>query len=65
MRITVTLDETLLAKAQALIGISGRSALLRDALHVLVQRESAARLACLGGTEPKLGVTKRRRQNLR
>ena len=61
MRTTVTLDEGLLAQAQLLCGDLERSALLREALRALVQRESARRLAALGGSEPGLQPIPRRR----
>ena len=54
MRTTVTLDETLLNRAQLLSSVQERSALLKEALSALIQRESARRLASLGGTEPQL-----------
>ncbi|SBT03711.1 Antitoxin VapB32 [Candidatus Accumulibacter aalborgensis] len=54
MRTTVALDDDLLAKAQALTGVSEKTALLREALRALIQRESAKRLALLGGSEPQL-----------
>lgn len=60
MRTTVSLDEALLAKAAALAGTQERSALLREALQALIQRESARRLAALGGSEPELELTERR-----
>lgn len=50
----LTLDDELLAKAQALTGISEKSSLVREALRALIQRESANRLALLGGSEPQL-----------
>jgi metal-responsive CopG/Arc/MetJ family transcriptional regulator len=62
MRTTVTLDEDLLSRAQALSGVQERSALLREALSALIQRESARRLARLGGSEPKLESVVRRRE---
>lgn len=62
MRTTVTLDDALLERAQALCGGLERSALLREALQALVQRESARRLAALGGSEPQLKPVPRRRQ---
>ena len=65
MRTTVTLDETLLAQAQMLSGVSERSVLLREALTALIQRESAARLARLGGSEPALQAASRRREKAR
>ena len=61
MRTTVTLDDQLLAQAQQLCGERERSALLKEALRALVQRESARRLAALGGSEPDLGPIPRRR----
>ena len=60
MRTTVTLDDALVARAQRLTGLTERSALLREALTALVQRESARRLARLGGTEPELKPIPRR-----
>ena len=60
MRTTVTLDDALLAKAEQLCGDLERSALLKEALRALVQRESAKRLAALGGSEPGLEPIPRR-----
>lgn len=54
MRTTVTLDDELLAKAQAFTGLKDKSALLCGALKALVERDSARRLARLGGSEPNL-----------
>ena len=61
MRTTVTLDDALLESAQRLSGLQERSALLREALSALIQRESANRLARLGGTEGALKLPARRR----
>jgi Arc/MetJ family transcription regulator len=60
MRTTVTLDDELLARAEQLCGDLERSALLKEALKALVQRESARRLAALGGNEPTLEPSPRR-----
>jgi len=60
----VTLDEQLLAQAQQLCGELERSALLKEALQALVQRESARRLAALGGSEPDLDPISRRRSEV-
>jgi Arc/MetJ family transcription regulator len=60
MRTTVTLDDELLARAEQLCGDLERSALLKEALRALVQRESAKRLAALGGSEPELEPIPRR-----
>jgi hypothetical protein len=61
MRTTVTLDEALLDRAAALSGLRERGALLREALTALIERESARRLALLGGAEPDLEGPPRRR----
>lgn len=61
MRTTLSLDDDLLAEAQRLTGTSEKSALVREALRALIQRESARRLAQLGGTEPALNEIPRRR----
>lgn len=61
MRTTVTLDDALLDQAQSLSGVQERSALLKEALNALIQRESARRLARLGGSEPQLEAPPRRR----
>ena len=61
MRTTVSLDDQLLAQAQRLCGHLERSALLKEALQALVQRESARRLAALGGSQPDLEPVPRRR----
>jgi len=61
MRTTLALDDELLAKAQAFTGLQEKSALVREALKALIERESARRLARLGGTEPGLQPIPRRR----
>lgn len=61
MRTTLAIDDELLAKAQALTGVTEKSALVREALKALIARESARRLARLGGTEPQLLPVPRRR----
>jgi Arc/MetJ family transcription regulator len=61
MRTTLALDDELLAKAQAFTGVKEKSALIREALKALVEREAARRLARMGGSEPRLKVPRRRR----
>jgi Arc/MetJ family transcription regulator len=61
MRTTIALDDALLAKASSFTGLSEKSALVREALKALIERESARRLARLGGTEPRLKSVPRRR----
>jgi len=61
MRTTLVLDDELLAKAQAFTGLKEKSALIRAALKALIERESARRLARLGGSAPGLKAPPRRR----
>lgn len=61
MRTTLALDDELVAQAQAYTGLKERSALVREALKALIEREAARRLARLGGSEPDLDVPPRRR----
>ena len=61
MRTTLALDDDLLNAAQTLTGLREKSALVREALTALIERESARRLARLGGSEPDLKVPPRRR----
>ena len=60
MRTTINLDDVLLTQAQALSGLTDRTAVLREALLALVQRESARRLAKLGASQPQLEAIQRR-----
>ena len=64
MRTTLVLDDELLKDAQEYTGITEKSALVREALTALVQREAARRLARLGGTEPGMVMPRRRRFDL-
>jgi len=61
MRTTLALDDDLLAKAQSFTRIQEKSALVREALKALIERESARRLARLGGSEPELAAIPRRK----
>jgi Arc/MetJ family transcription regulator len=61
MRTTVALDDELIRIAQEFTGVAEKTALLREALKALIERESARRLASLGGTMPGLKNTPRRR----
>lgn len=64
MRTTLALDDDLLAEAQRLTGTTEKTVLVREALTALIERESARRLARLGGTEPALVEVARRRMPL-
>jgi Arc/MetJ family transcription regulator len=63
MRLTLTLDDALLQKAEEMSGLTERDQLIKEALVALVQRESARRLALLGGNEPQLQAVPRRQAN--
>lgn len=63
MRTTVNLDTALLAEASRLTGMTERTALLHAGLRALIERESARRLARLGGSQPDLGPVPRRRED--
>jgi Arc/MetJ family transcription regulator len=63
MRTTITLDDALLSQAQNLTGLKDLRNLLKEALRALIERESARRLILLGGTEPQLKDTPRRRED--
>ena len=66
MRSTITLDDELLDKAQKLAGDTlDRSALIRECLKAFIERESARRLAKLGGSQPELVAAPRRRTGAR
>ena len=61
MRTTLNVDDQLLEEARRLTGIEGRAALVNEGLRALVERESARRLAALGGSAPGLQPVPRRR----
>ncbi len=61
MRTTINLDEQLLGEAQRITGMKERTALIHAGLRALIERESARRLARLGGSEPDLTPVARRR----
>lgn len=61
MRTTLILDDELLARAAQLSGIKGKTAIVHAGLDALIARESARRLAALGGTDPDLRPIPRRR----
>ena len=64
MRTTVTIDNDLFEKAARLTGATERSTVIREGLKALVERESARRLALLGGSETQLKNVTRRRSEL-
>lgn len=64
MRTTLNIDDSLYAKAVELSGIKEKSAVMREGLRALIERESARRLARLGGSEADLVVPPRRQADL-
>jgi len=65
MRTTITIDDELLEKATRLAGPMDRTAILSEGLRALIERESARRLARLGGTQRALKAAPRRRAGTR
>jgi Arc/MetJ family transcription regulator len=63
MRTTINLDDQLLDEAGRVSGVEGRTALIHAGLRALIERESARRLARLGGSDPGLQPVPRRRSN--
>ena len=61
MRTTLNIDDALLNKAAKLAGVEEKTALVRLGLESLIARESARRLAELGGSEKSLSLVRRRR----
>jgi Arc/MetJ family transcription regulator len=61
MRTTLNLDDKLIAEALNLTGLKERTAVVKEGLRALIQRESARRLALLGGSESALRPVPRRR----
>ena len=60
---TINLDEQLSSEAQRVTGMKERTALIHAGLRTLIERESARRLACPGGSEPQLRPIPRRRSS--
>ena len=63
MRTTLNIDDQLLGEAQRITGMTEKAALVREGLRALIERESARRLARLGGSEPQLEPTPRRQSD--
>ncbi|MEW6140334.1 MAG: type II toxin-antitoxin system VapB family antitoxin [Thermodesulfobacteriota bacterium] len=61
MRVTLNIDDELVEKASELTGIKEKTTLVKLGLEALIARESARRLAELGGTEKQLKAIPRRR----
>ncbi len=63
MRTTLTIDDELFAKALALAepGVE-KSELIRECVKAFIQRQTARRLAALGGLAPDIEIAPRRRE---
>lgn len=61
MRTTLNIDDSVLRHAAKLTGVKEKTLLVRLGLEALISRESARRLAELGGTEKQLRAVRRRR----
>lgn len=61
MRTTLNIDNTLFNEAARLSGIAEKTAVVRAGLEALIAKESARRLAALGGSEPRVRGIRRRR----
>ena len=61
MRTTLNIDDSVLRHAAKLTGVKEKTSLVRLGLEALISRESARRLAQLGGTEKQLRSVRRRR----
>jgi Arc/MetJ family transcription regulator len=64
MRTTMNIDDELMERARRLTGISEKTALVHEGLHLLIQRAAAKRLAALGGSDPGAKAPPRRRSPL-
>ena len=63
MRTTLTIDDDLFAKAMLLAEPgTGKSELLTECVKAFIQRQSARRLAALGGQVPDIKLASRRRE---
>jgi Arc/MetJ family transcription regulator len=61
MRTTLNLDDSLVAEAMRLTGLKEKTAVIHAGLEALIRRESASRLAALGGSDPNARAPQRRR----
>ena len=61
MKTTLNIDEKIIEKARILTGVKEKTALVKMGLEALIARESAKRLAKLGGTEKDIKPIPRRR----
>ncbi|MDE0853846.1 MAG: type II toxin-antitoxin system VapB family antitoxin [Nevskia sp.] len=60
MRTTLNIDDDLYRRAKALTRLDEKTAVVREGLKALIERESARQLAALGGSQPRLKPVRRR-----
>jgi Arc/MetJ family transcription regulator len=60
MRTTLNIDDDLYRRAKALTRLDEKTAIVREGLKALIERESARQLAALGGSQPRLKPIRRR-----
>lgn len=63
MKTTLNIDDQLLAEAQRLTGVTEKAVLVQEGLRALIERESARRLARLGGSEAQVQPVPRRQSD--
>jgi Arc/MetJ family transcription regulator len=64
MRTTLNIEDNLMVKASKMTGIKEKTTLVKLGLEALIARESARRLARMGGTQKQLKAIPRRRDNI-
>ena len=63
MRMTLNIDDELMAGAQRISGLTEKTAVVREGLMAMIERDSARRLARLGASESQLKSAPRRRSS--
>jgi Arc/MetJ family transcription regulator len=61
MRTTLNIEDSLMDKASKMTGIKEKTALVKLGLEALIAKESARRLAKMGGTQKHLRAIPRRK----
>jgi len=61
MRTTLNIEDNILSRASELTGVVEKTMLVKLGLEALIARESARRLAALGGTEKNIKQVSRRK----
>ena len=64
MRTTLNIEDTLIDKAIKITGIKEKTALVKLGLEALIARESARRLAKLGGTQKQLQTIPKEKRSI-